>query len=128
MIWSCFTLYLGSYADQEENSIVFMDNASTHMSEEVANLIHSTGAYLIYSAPYSPDLSPIEYAFSVYKKYLKRNSSNFESNEWYELHRKAFRLVSRDHCIKFYRKCFIPFADEILTDQEIDEILERATL
>ena len=46
---------LGSYANNEDNSIVIMDNASTHMSRKVVRMIEGTGAYLLYSAPYSPD-------------------------------------------------------------------------
>ena len=50
---------LGDYRKGEPNSIVIMDNASTHMSHEVGDMIRERGAYLLYSAPYSPDLSPI---------------------------------------------------------------------
>ena len=35
-----------------------MDNASTHMTEEVEAAILKTGAFLIYGAPYSPHLNP----------------------------------------------------------------------
>ena len=74
---------LGDYRLLEKNSIVIMGNASTHMCEEVRDLIEAKGAYLLYSAPYSPDLSPIEYAFNVYKSYLKRYSKDFSSDDWY---------------------------------------------
>lgn len=71
---SCVENYLcpalGEYSQNEPNSIVIMDNASTHMSERVRELIESTGTYLLYSAPYSPDLSPIEYLLNDYKSNL----------------------------------------------------------
>ena len=66
-----FCPVLGNYADCEPNSIVVMDNTSTHMCEQVRRLIEGQGAYLLYTAPYSPNLVPIEYGFNVYKAYLK---------------------------------------------------------
>ena len=58
---------LGNYFEGEKNSLVIMDNASTHMSWEVMEMIEQTGALLLYTAPYSPDLLPIEYGFHIYK-------------------------------------------------------------
>ena len=109
---------LGRYVDGEENSIVIMDNASTHMSREVMEMIESTGAYLLYSAPYSPDLSPIEYLFSVYKSNLKRYARHYERNEWYHLHLQAVREIDEAVSINQFRNCGIPFSDELLTDDE----------
>lgn len=42
------------------NSVVIMDNASFHKSEETRRLIESSGHTLLYMPPYSPDLNPIE--------------------------------------------------------------------
>ena len=55
---------LGSYELGEARSVVLMDNASTHMSDEIEKAITATGAVLIYGAPFSPHLNPIEYYFS----------------------------------------------------------------
>ena len=63
---------LGNYALCEENSIVILDNATIHHSEEIVNLIESRGAKIIHLPPYSPDLNPIELMFGVYKSALKR--------------------------------------------------------
>ena len=62
---------LGNWANSEPRSIVVIDNATIHHSERVHGLIMATGAKIIYTAPYSPDLNPIEYYFGVYKSYLK---------------------------------------------------------
>ena len=62
---------LGNYERGEPRSVVVLDNASIHHSDEMVDLIHATGAVIIYSAPYSPTLNPIENYFSMYKKYLK---------------------------------------------------------
>ena len=109
---------LGDYRKGEKNSIVIMDNASTHMAHEVRDMIMERGAYLLYTAPYSPDLSPIEYGFHIYKSQLKRHSKDFESEEWWLLHKKALSSVSKDTAIMEFRKCGIPFSHDIPTSNE----------
>lgn len=47
---------------------VIMDNAAFHPSPETAQLIEATGATLLFLAPYSPDLNPIEQDFAALKK------------------------------------------------------------
>ena len=63
---------LGSYELGEARSVVLMDNASTHMSDEIESAIQATGAILIYGAPFSPHLNPIEFYFACYKAHLKK--------------------------------------------------------
>ena len=57
-----------------------MDNATTHMCNEVEYLIQQAGAVLLYTAPYSPDLNPIEKMFNVYKAYLSGTVSTQEEH------------------------------------------------
>ena len=52
--------------------IVFMDNLSSHKGPRVEALIRAAGAELRYLPPYSPDLNPIEKAFSKLKAYLRK--------------------------------------------------------
>ena len=52
-------------------SIVVLDNAGG-----VVDLIESTGALVQFLPPYSPDLNPIEEAFSKVKSALKANLMN----------------------------------------------------
>ena len=44
-----------------------MDNLSAHKVKGVKEAIAATGARLLYLPPYSPDLSPIELAWSKIK-------------------------------------------------------------
>src|SRR5437763_14301429 len=44
--------------------IVIMDNLSIHTSKKVQDLIEARGCRLLFLPAYSPDLSPIEEAFS----------------------------------------------------------------
>ena len=51
-----------------------------HHIQEVTDLITATGALLRFLLPYSPDLNPIELAFSKVKAFLKANDTIFHSN------------------------------------------------
>jgi transposase len=72
----------------EEHLVVIMDNASIHNSDCIEALIQGTGALLLYTAPYSPDLNPIEFMFGVYKAGLKRYTPT--GFGWEYAHRCAF--------------------------------------
>jgi transposase len=51
--------------------VVVLDNLSAHKAASVAEKISACGAELIYLPPYSPDLNPIEKAWSKFKQYLR---------------------------------------------------------
>src|SRR5215203_1907574 len=52
--------------------VVLMDNLSAHKPARVRELIEEGGCELIYLPAYSPDLNPIEEAFSKIKAMLRR--------------------------------------------------------
>ena len=52
--------------------VVVMDNLSAHKSNKTRELIEARGCKLLYLPPYSPDLNPIEEAFSKIKGFLRR--------------------------------------------------------
>lgn len=52
--------------------IVVMDNLSSHKRAEVRELIEGAGAAVVYLPPYSPDLNPIEMAYSKLKALLRQ--------------------------------------------------------
>ena len=56
---------------QNSNSVVVMDNASIHYLERIHDIITGVGARLCFLPPYSPDLMPLEEAFSKVKYFLK---------------------------------------------------------
>ena len=88
------------------------------MSMEVVRAIEEVGAVVIYSAPYSPDLNPIENYFSVYKRYLRKYGAEMERN-WEMIHLQAMNQVNRSMGIKYFRRCGIPGAMNIKTAEEI---------
>lgn len=54
---------------------VVMDNLNTHHGERVRQVIEAKGCRLLYLPSYSPDLSPIELAFSKLKAILRRKGA-----------------------------------------------------
>ena len=51
--------------------IVVLDNVGAHKSADVRRLIRAAGACVLYPPPYSPDLNPIELAWSKLKALLR---------------------------------------------------------
>ncbi|MBF0345134.1 MAG: transposase [Nitrospirae bacterium] len=62
-----------------------------HKSKNIEEAINARGAKLIFSPPYSPKLSPIEYYWAKIKKYLKENVQELVMN-WTMLLRKRVNL------------------------------------
>lgn len=91
----------------EPRSVVMMDNASMHMSDKIQAAIEDSGAVLIYGAPFSPNLNPIENYSSVYKKYITRNGERIK-DDWravhYEVLNKVDKIIGGNH----FRSCGIP--------------------
>ena len=63
--------------------VVVMDNLASHKVSAIQGLIENAGAQLLYLPPYSPDLNPIEKAWSKLKQLLRgakaRNREALES-------------------------------------------------
>ena len=47
-----------------KDSVVVMDNAAFHKSEEISNLLKENGHGILWLPPYSPDLNPIEHKWA----------------------------------------------------------------
>lgn len=64
----------------EPKSVMVMDNASFHHSEQIEKMCLDAGVKLVYLPPYSPDLNPIEEFFAEMKAFIKRNWHVYERN------------------------------------------------
>jgi transposase len=56
----------------KRGDVVIMDNLPVHKAPGVREMIEAAGATLLYLPPYSPDLNPIEQAFSKLKAHLRK--------------------------------------------------------
>ena len=79
-------------------SIVILDNASIHHVDGIVDLIESTGALAIFLPPYSPDLNPIEEAFSKLKSTLKANEELLQYLDTESLLLHAFTSITAEDC------------------------------
>jgi transposase len=94
---------LGNFLRGEKHSVVILDNCSVHMDPRVAQMIEDAGAIIIYSAPYCPELIPIEFMFSKWKAYLKRYHTEF-SNNWYQVHYRAILSITPQEGLNYFKK------------------------
>jgi transposase len=63
-----------------------MDNLGAHQPRKIRELIEQRGAELVFVPSYSPDLNPIEQAFSkiknILRKLLVRVPTKLSSKRW----------------------------------------------
>lgn len=53
-------------------NVAILDNLSSHKNPNAARTLREIGAWLLFLPPYSPDLNPIEMAFSKLKALLRK--------------------------------------------------------
>jgi hypothetical protein len=88
-------------------SVIILDNASIHHSDEVINMCMAAGVILDYLPPHSPDFNPIEQSFKVLKDWLKRNShvaGSYNSFKDFLLYGISQTCIDRD-CRGMFYKC-----------------------
>ena len=56
----------------EKGDVVILDNLAVHKSAKATDLLKQRGAWFLFLPPYSPDLNPIEMAFSKLKALLRK--------------------------------------------------------
>lgn len=84
--------------------IVVMDNLSSHKRASVAERIEAAGAKLRCLPPYSPDLNPIEKAFSRLKAMLRKAEERTVSGLW-NLIGKLVDICKPDQCENYFSSC-----------------------
>jgi len=84
--------------------VVVMDNLSSHKVQGVQQRIEKCGAEVLYLPPYSPDLNPIEKAWSKLKQLLR--STKARSKEMLDQAiTDALLLISPDNAKAWFRLC-----------------------
>ena len=85
-----------------EGDIVICDNLSSHKVAGVAEAIERSGATLRYLPAYSPDLNPIEMAFSKLKALVKKHHARSYDELFYAV-AEAIESFPAEHCRGFFR-------------------------
>ena len=62
--------------------VVVLDNVGFHKGERAAELVRQKGAWLLFLPPYSPDLNPIEMAYSKLKALLRAKAERTIKALW----------------------------------------------
>lgn len=84
--------------------LVVMDNLSSHKGLRVKTLIESVGAAVLYLPPYSPDLNPIENAFSKLKQLMRSAQHRSREALWSDMQRMLDQITP-DDARGFFRHC-----------------------
>lgn len=87
-----------------EGDTLVMDNLSVHKVAGVREAIEARGATLLYLPPYSPDLSPIELAFSKLKRLLRSAAERTTEGLWTAIGALLDRF-GPDECRRYFRHC-----------------------
>ena len=84
--------------------VVVMDNLSAHKVDGVRQLIEATGATLLYLPPYSPDLNPIEKAWSKIKQILRAIKAR-STETLDQAISETLQLITADNAQAWFRLC-----------------------
>jgi transposase len=87
-----------------KGDIVFMDNLSSHKGPRVEQLIKAAGAELRYLPPYSPDMNPIEKAYSKLKAFLRKIAERTVAGLINALETCA-EIFKPVECVNYFRAC-----------------------
>ncbi len=81
--------------------VVILDNLSSHKSPRADEIIRDQGAWPLFLPAYSPDLNPIEMAFSKIKELLRKAAARTYDELWRSLG-EICDLFSAQECMNYF--------------------------
>ncbi len=81
-----------------------MDNLSSHQGSQGRQAIEGRGCPLLFLPAYSPDLSPIEEAFSQRKAFLRRVGARTRQ-DLFEAIAQALELITPQDALGWFTHC-----------------------
>jgi transposase len=99
-----------AYVDQHlapvlrPGDVVVMDNLGSHKVAGVREAVEAAGARLLYLPPYSPDLNPIENAFSKLKRLLRKAAERTVEGLWQRIGSLLDEFRPAE-CRNYFRHC-----------------------
>jgi transposase len=82
--------------------VVIADNLAAHKSPAAERAIKDRGAWIIFLPPYSPDLNPIEMAFSKLKAHLRKRATRTIENLWRAIG-EICDLYEPEECLNYFK-------------------------
>ncbi len=87
-----------------KDDVVVLDNLVSHKVKGVREAVEARGVSLLYLPPYSPDLNPIELAFSKLKRLLRDAGARRKPALW-KLFKRLLKQFSPAECAGYIRHC-----------------------
>jgi len=91
----------------QSGDIVVMDNLTSHKTVRVRQAIEARGASVLLLPPYSPDLNPIEKAWSKIKTLLRKAAKRTVESLWDAIGVALAQITASD-CRGYFASCGIP--------------------
>ena len=85
-----------------KGDVVILDNLSSHKSAHAAQVLRDRGAWFLFLPPYSPDLNPIEMAFSKLKALIRKAAARTYEDLWHAVGHVC-NLFSDEECYIFFK-------------------------
>jgi transposase len=92
-----------------KGDVVILDNLSAHKSQAAEQAIRAKGAWLLFLPPYSPDLNPIEMAFSKLKAHLRARAVRTIDDLWRAIG-DICELFDAEECANFFKAAGYAYA------------------
>lgn len=86
----------------QRGDVVILDNLSVHKSAPAAQLLKAKGAWFLFLPQYSPDLNPIEMAFSKLKAHLRKAAARTFDALWKAIG-NICDLFDRQECWNYFK-------------------------
>lgn len=86
----------------QPGDVVVLDNLSSHKSPKAAQTLRAVGAWFLFLPPYSPDLNPIEMAFSKLKTLIRKTAARSYDELWQAVGHVC-DLFTEQECTNFFR-------------------------
>lgn len=83
-------------------NVVILDNLSSHKSPGAARALSDVGAWFLFLPAYSPDLNPIEMAFSKLKALIRKVAARTYDQLWQAVGHIC-DLFSDEECYNFFK-------------------------
>ena len=86
----------------ERGDVVILDNMPAHKSATAQATLKAQGNWLLFLPRYSPDLNPIEMAFSKLKSLIRKAAARTYDDLWQAVGRVC-GLFSDEECYNFFK-------------------------
>jgi len=93
-----------------KGDVVILDNLSSHKSQKAAQILKDIGAWFLFLPPYSPDLNPIEMAFSKLKAHLRKACARTYHEVWQSIG-QICDFFSQSECQNYFKACGYEFTE-----------------